>query len=88
MGIGDGPQSHHVHNVIGAILRQPVGVLEPHHCHSITSHADHLQQLVTVIVVVAVAADWSWQNQTLERLGEFIFVAEALGRCIFLATCT
>ena len=29
MGIGDGPQSHHVHNVIGAILRQPVGVLDP-----------------------------------------------------------
>ena len=87
MGIGDGPQSHHVHNVIGAILRQPVGVLEPNHCHSITSHAVHLQQLFTVIVV-AVAADWSWQNQTLERLGEIICVAEALGRCICLATCT
>ena len=88
MGIGDGPQSHHVHNVIGAILRLPCGRVRSHHCPSITSHAVQLQQWFSVIVVVAVAADWSWQNQTLERLGEFIFVAEALGRCIFLATCT
>ena len=35
----DGPQSQHVHNVFGAILRQPNGVLEPNHCRSITSHA-------------------------------------------------
>ena len=64
------------------------GRVRSHHCPSITSHAVHLQQWFSVIVVVAVAADWSWQNQTLERLGEIIFVAEALGRCICLATCT
>ena len=71
----------------GHRLRQPMGVLEPTHCHSITSHAVNLQQLFTVIVVAA-AADWSWQNQTIERLGEIVFVAEALGRCRMLATCT
>ena len=86
----DGPQSQHVHNVFGVCLRQPIGALEPNHCNSITSHAVNLQQLVKKLsfIVVAVAADWSWQNQALERLGEIIVVADALGRCRCVATCT
>ena len=45
-------------------------------------HAVPVQQLVKKLsfVVVALAADWSWQNQTLERLGESMYVAEAIVR--------